>query len=143
MNPDISTRESLEKVLFNSGLSEHEQQAALKQYFLSVAANAPAAPRPAAPRFEPTTYPSGLEAILDRKRDQNDFDKVLIHDLSRLTRSGAQHAMYLLKRFDDAGITVQVAGDPYPISVDTFAAAAAVLKSRRNNNDSTRKGRTT
>src|SRR3974377_1381347 len=39
---------------------------------------------------------SDLDELVQRKKDQDDFDIVVVQDLSRLTRSGGAHGMHVL-----------------------------------------------
>lgn len=45
-----------------------------------------------------------LDRIFERKRLVNDFDTLIVQDLSRLTRGGATHGLQLLFKFKDVGI---------------------------------------
>ena len=47
-----------------------------------------------------------VEKVLARKAALNDFDTVLVQDLSRLTRGGIEHGFDLYKRFKNAGILI-------------------------------------
>lgn len=47
-----------------------------------------------------------LDYLFKRKDTKDDFDTVLVQDLSRLTRGGLKHGLRLFFKFEDAGIRV-------------------------------------
>ena len=47
-----------------------------------------------------------INALLNRKRDFDDFDTVLVQDLSRLTRGGLEHGLSIYFEFRHAGIQI-------------------------------------
>lgn len=51
---------------------------------------------------------SDIEGLIERKNAKNDFDLVLVHDSTRLTRAGAQHGNKV--RYDLARVGVDVVG---------------------------------
>ena len=55
-----------------------------------------------------------IEAVLERKRERDDFDVLLVQDMSRLTRGGAHHGMKLEYDLNAAGIDVVFASEPMP-----------------------------
>ena len=52
--------------------------------------------------------------IIERKRDNDDFDVLLVQDVSRLTRAGAEHGMKLKYDLSAAGIEVLFASEGLP-----------------------------
>jgi hypothetical protein len=52
--------------------------------------------------------------IIERKREHDDFDLLLVQDVSRLTRAGAEHGMKLKYDLSAAGIDVIFAADGIP-----------------------------
>lgn len=52
-----------------------------------------------------------IEQIIDRKKTLNDFDVLLVQDVSRLTRAGAEHGMKLKYDLAAAGIEVIFANE--------------------------------
>ncbi len=74
--------------------------------------------------------------IITRKRDRDDFDVLLVQDVSRLTRAGAEHGMKLKYDLSAAGIEVLFAAEGLPTGdhggiVETvgFYAAQQYVKS--------------
>lgn len=57
---------------------------------------------------------SDIQEIIDRKLQQNDFDIVLVHDTSRLTRAGIQHAHSIEFEFQKVGITIEYVMEQIP-----------------------------
>jgi DNA invertase Pin-like site-specific DNA recombinase len=55
-----------------------------------------------------------IEQIIQRKKTANDFDVLLVQDLSRFTRSGAEHGMKLEFDLNAAGIEVIFVADHLP-----------------------------
>jgi DNA invertase Pin-like site-specific DNA recombinase len=55
-----------------------------------------------------------IDEIIRRKIDRNDFDVLLVQDVSRLTRSGPEHGMKLKYDLGVAGIQVIFAADGIP-----------------------------
>jgi hypothetical protein len=55
-----------------------------------------------------------IDMITTRKKERNDFDTLLVQDMSRFTRSGAEHGMKLLYDLNAAGIEVVFAADNLP-----------------------------
>jgi DNA invertase Pin-like site-specific DNA recombinase len=49
---------------------------------------------------------TAIESIVKRKKKSDDFDVLVISDLSRLTRASVPQAAALMNRIADAGITV-------------------------------------
>jgi|GEM_PF-3312201 len=47
-----------------------------------------------------------IEDIIERKRTQNDFDRIALQDMSRLTRYGADHAAAIRYKLSQYGITI-------------------------------------
>ena len=55
-----------------------------------------------------------LNDIIERKKRKNDFEILLIQDMSRFTRSGAEHGMKLLYDLNAVGIEVAFVADRLP-----------------------------
>ncbi|MFA9478037.1 recombinase family protein [Phycisphaerales bacterium AB-hyl4] len=55
-----------------------------------------------------------LPQLLDRKRDQDDFDVLVVQRLDRLTRGGTSHGFWIDHEFEKAGITILATGDDLP-----------------------------
>src|SRR5688572_17248740 len=52
--------------------------------------------------------------LIERKREQNDFDTLLVQDTTRLTRSGVEHGFKIKGDFAEDGVTVVYATDHRP-----------------------------
>ena len=57
---------------------------------------------------------SDLDAIVSRKRQQNDFDYLLVQDMSRLTRGGVEHGAKIEFDLNAAGIQLIFASGSLP-----------------------------
>src|SRR5688572_14348666 len=55
-----------------------------------------------------------VDDLVSRKRSRNDFDVVLIYDLSRFTRSGAVHGFAMEAKLAQVGIRLVVVADDLP-----------------------------
>jgi hypothetical protein len=55
-----------------------------------------------------------LQALLDRKREKNDFDFVVLQRLDRLTRGGSAHGFWFEHECSRAGIRLLFVGDDIP-----------------------------
>ena len=55
-----------------------------------------------------------LEELIERKRTRDDFDTLLVQDVSRLTRSGAQHGAKIEYDLSAAGVEVTYVADNIP-----------------------------
>lgn len=55
-----------------------------------------------------------LESLIQRKKERDDFDVLLVHDLSRLTRGGVEHVHSITFALNSAGIDLVSATDPIP-----------------------------
>ena len=69
------------------------------------------------------TVTAALSALLARKKASNDFNLVLLTDLSRLTRRGCCHGMHLVRLFEVLGVAVA--------TPDTGIIGSSVYKSFR------------
>src|SRR5436853_2328223 len=57
---------------------------------------------------------SDLDELIRRKKEQDDFDAVLVQDASRLTRSGPAHGMHVLFELRSLGADVVSIKDDLP-----------------------------
>src|SRR5205085_10133720 len=57
---------------------------------------------------------SDLDELIRRKKEQDDFDVVLVQDASRLTRSGPAHGMHVLFELRSLGADVVSIKDDFP-----------------------------
>lgn len=55
-----------------------------------------------------------LEQLIERKKQRNDFDFLILYDHSRLTRFGAMHGMSILWAFEKVGVKILFAVDGPP-----------------------------
>lgn len=55
-----------------------------------------------------------IAELIRRKQRKNDFEYVLVYDLSRFTRSGAMHGFWMEAEFAQAGIRLEVVADNLP-----------------------------
>ena len=55
-----------------------------------------------------------VEDIVKRKKQKNDFEIILVQDMSRFTRSGAEHGMKLLYDLNAVGVEVAFVADRLP-----------------------------
>jgi hypothetical protein len=55
-----------------------------------------------------------IDEVIRRKREQDDFEVLLVQDASRLTRSGAVHGMHILFELRSAGVQVVFVKDDLP-----------------------------
>lgn len=55
-----------------------------------------------------------LDTLVNDARTQKNFDVLLVHDLSRLTRGGIRHAAHVRRQFEKAGVRVISANDNIP-----------------------------
>lgn len=69
---------------------------------------------------------SDIDLIVDRKMRDDDFEVVIIHDFSRLTRAGAQHASSIRFALGAAGIDLVSATDNIPEGDDGELFAAFI-----------------
>src|SRR5579884_1561357 len=55
-----------------------------------------------------------LQALLDRKRQQNDFDFIVLQRLDRLTRGGSAHGFWIEHECSRVGLRLLFVGDDIP-----------------------------
>ena len=55
-----------------------------------------------------------LQGLLDRKREKNDFDFVLVQRLDRLTRGGSDHGFWIEHECKKVGLRIIFVGDDIP-----------------------------
>jgi|GEM_PF-1824704 len=72
-----------------------------------------------------------VEYLLNRKALRNDFDTILLQDLSRLTRGGLEHGFDLYKLFKNAGILIATVLDGLIDNEDKLEQALKRFKEAR------------
>ena len=59
-----------------------------------------------------------IDRLLREKKERDNFDVLLVHDLSRLTRAGIDHSSMLIREFKKVGVRVVSATDSIPDGPD-------------------------